>query len=75
MKIATALGTTVEYLVTGKDKDGLSHEEQGLINNFRLLDIRDREDVIDNVHSKLERKIEREKRNTEDFSVLSGVSA
>jgi transcriptional regulator with XRE-family HTH domain len=50
VKIARALGVTVEYLVTGEDnaldKSNFGHEIRSLIQNFRLLNENDRKMII-----------------------------
>lgn len=38
VKIASSLGTTVEFLVTGKSSAGLSDEQQNVILKFSYLD-------------------------------------
>jgi len=37
LKIAQAMGSTVEYLITGKDTDGFSQEERNLLFDYRSL--------------------------------------
>jgi len=54
-KAAVFLGVSVDWLLTGKDPDGLSQEEQNLLADFRLLDARDQEDVRGIIKGKIER--------------------
>jgi hypothetical protein len=54
-RIAQSLNTTVEYLVTGNDPQGLAPDERDLLDNFRRLDDRDRQDVVGIIAVKLER--------------------
>jgi hypothetical protein len=54
-RIAQSLGTTVEYLVTGHDPQGLAPDERELVGNYRRLDDRDRQDVVGIIAVKLER--------------------
>jgi transcriptional regulator with XRE-family HTH domain len=35
--IAEFLGTSVEYLLTGKDKEGFSHNERALVHDYKAL--------------------------------------
>ncbi|MCR5623093.1 MAG: helix-turn-helix domain-containing protein [Treponema sp.] len=53
--IAQELGVSVEWLLTGRERDGLSAEERRLLDGWRQLDGRDREDVLGIVEMKLER--------------------
>ncbi len=55
--IAQELGVSVEWLLTGKDREGLSEEERKLLDEWRLLDARDRDDVIGIVEGKLARSM------------------
>ena len=55
VKIARALNKTVEWLVTGEDKSGITQDEQNLLDVFRQLDSRDQEDIIGNIQGKIER--------------------
>jgi transcriptional regulator with XRE-family HTH domain len=52
--IAVALGTTVEYLVTGKDTSGHSQNEQRLITGFRQLSPGNQKDILGNIDKKIE---------------------
>jgi transcriptional regulator with XRE-family HTH domain len=54
-RCAQTLGTTVECLVTGNDPQGLAPDERNLLDNFRRLDDRDRQDVVGIIAVKLER--------------------
>ena len=45
VKIAEFLGTTVEYLITGKDIGGLSQEERDLIAKYKSLSGENRRSV------------------------------
>ncbi|MGP1458941.1 MAG: helix-turn-helix domain-containing protein [Treponema sp.] len=38
LKIANCVGVSVQWLLTGKELDGLSQEEHDLIENYRVLD-------------------------------------
>lgn len=53
--IAQELGVSVEWLLTGKEREGLTDEERRLLDGWRQLDDRDREDVLGVVGMKLER--------------------
>ena len=53
--IARTLGTTVEHLLTGQDPQGLAPDERELVNSWRRLDARDREDVVGLIALKLSR--------------------
>lgn len=53
--IAQELGVSVEWLLTGKEREGLTDEERRLLDGWRQLDDRDREDVQGVVRMKLER--------------------
>lgn len=46
IKIASSLGTTVEFLVTGKSSAGLSDEQQNVILKFSYLDESNKNVVI-----------------------------
>jgi len=45
IKIAKKLGTTVEYLITGKEADGFSHEERELVAKYKNLSGDDKRNV------------------------------
>ena len=53
--IARELGVSVEWLLTGREREGLSPEERRLVDMWRQLDGRDQEDVLGIVEMKLER--------------------
>jgi hypothetical protein len=53
--IARVLDTTVEYLLTGQDPQGLAPDERELVDSYRRLDDRDRQDVVAIIAVKLER--------------------
>jgi len=53
--IAQELGVSVEWLLTGKEREGLTEEERRLLDGWRQLDDRDRQDVLGIVEMKLER--------------------
>jgi len=55
VKIAEILGVSVEYLITGKNAEGITREEGELLAAFRLLDSRDQEDVLGIIQGKIER--------------------
>jgi len=55
VKIARVLNKTVEWLVTGEDATGITQSEQSLLDVFRLLDLRDQEDIIGTIQGKIER--------------------
>jgi hypothetical protein len=44
--IARVLDTTVEYLLTGQDPQGLAPEERDLLTSYRRLNDRDRQEVV-----------------------------
>jgi transcriptional regulator with XRE-family HTH domain len=46
IKIAKMLGTTAEYLVTGKLPEGITEEDQKLIVKFHRLDPSDKKEVM-----------------------------
>jgi transcriptional regulator with XRE-family HTH domain len=54
-KVATFLNVSLVWLLTGKDEAGLAPDEHDLLDNFRLLDDRDRQDVVGIIAVKLER--------------------
>jgi hypothetical protein len=60
-RCAQTLGTTVECLITGKDPQGLAHDERELVNNYRRLDDGDRREVLGIIALKLERYPQGEK--------------
>lgn len=43
--IANYLGVSTDWLITGKEADGLSEEEADLVRKYRTLDARDRNAV------------------------------
>ncbi|MDR1325603.1 MAG: helix-turn-helix domain-containing protein [Treponema sp.] len=53
--IACVLDTTVEYLLTGQDPQGLAPDERDVLNSYRRLDDRDRQDVVGIITLKLSR--------------------
>lgn len=53
--IAQELGVSVEWLLTGREREGLTEEERRLVDEWRQLDARDRQDVLGIVEMKLER--------------------
>lgn len=53
--IARELGVSVEWLLTGREREGLTEEERRLVDMWRQLDGRDRQDVLGIVEMKLER--------------------
>ena len=55
LNIANYFGVSVEWLLTGRERDGLSAEERRLVDMWRELDARDRQDVLGIVEMKLER--------------------
>ena len=55
LNIANYFGVSVEWLLTGRERDGLTEEERRLLDGWRQLDGRDREDVLGVVEMKLER--------------------
>ncbi|MDR1904387.1 MAG: hypothetical protein LBQ88_19150 [Treponema sp.] len=52
--LANFLGTSIDFLLTGKDKSSITSEEQTLLIGFRQLDTRDREDLLGNLQMKLD---------------------
>jgi len=54
IKMAEFLSVSVEWLVTGEDKSGLSQDERMLIDVFRLLDTRDQAEIMGIAELKLE---------------------
>jgi transcriptional regulator with XRE-family HTH domain len=55
VKIARALGVTVEYLVTGTNPDGTPPEVLSIARKIAVLDHADQEDVVVLVENKLKR--------------------
>ena len=55
LDIANYFGVSVEWLLTGRERDGLTEEERRLLDEWRQLDERDRADVLGIVEMKLER--------------------
>lgn len=58
VKIANALGITVEYLVTGQDnskESPVSPESRKLLSLYSILDERDKQTVMDMIESMAER--------------------
>ncbi|MDR1398624.1 MAG: helix-turn-helix transcriptional regulator [Treponema sp.] len=53
--IARVLDTTVEHLLTGQDPHGLAPDERELVDSYRRLDDRDRQEVFGIIMLKLER--------------------
>ena len=53
--IARVLGTTIEHLLTGQDPQGLTPDERELVDSYRRLDDRDRQDILGNIALKLGR--------------------
>jgi transcriptional regulator with XRE-family HTH domain len=53
--IADYLGVSIRWLLTGEDEAGLALDERELVDNYRRLDDRDRQDVTDNIATKLKR--------------------
>jgi len=47
--------SSLDFVVFGKNNMAISAEEENLLTNFRLLDSRDKEDIIDNINGKIER--------------------
>ncbi|MDR1324897.1 MAG: helix-turn-helix domain containing protein [Treponema sp.] len=54
-KCARVLDTTVEYLLTGQDPQGLAPDERNVLNSYRRLDDRDRQEVVGIIAVKLSR--------------------
>jgi transcriptional regulator with XRE-family HTH domain len=54
-KCARVLDTTVKYLLTGQDPQGLAPDERELVDSYRRLDDRDRAEVVGIIALKLER--------------------
>ena len=59
IEIAEYLGVSVEWLITGHEKPGLTAEERHLVDRFRLLDSRDRDDILGIIDGKIERSTSR----------------
>lgn len=55
LDIANYFGVSVEWLLTGREREGLTDEERRLLDEWRQLDERDRADVLGIVEMKLER--------------------
>lgn len=55
LDIANYFGVSVEWLLTGREREGLTEEERRLVDMWRQLDGRDRQDVLGIVEMKLER--------------------
>lgn len=64
IRIATYLGISVEWLITGHDPEGLTEEDRNLLNMYHLLDGRDREDVLGIMEGKLSRSMSRQGEGT-----------
>jgi SOS-response transcriptional repressor LexA len=56
IKLAQFLGVSVEYLITGKDKAGLTPEQRNLLRNYDKLDKRDKETVLDLIETMLKKQ-------------------
>jgi SOS-response transcriptional repressor LexA len=54
--IAKFLDVSVEYLITGEDKAGLTPEQRDLLRNYDQLDTRDRQTVLDLIDTMLKRQ-------------------
>ena len=67
VEIAKTLGTTVEYLVTGKEIDGFSQEIISIAQKIAGLDHRDRQDILDFIDIKLKK----EKKGRKPMEALS----
>ncbi|MDR1325366.1 MAG: helix-turn-helix domain containing protein [Treponema sp.] len=55
LKIADYLGVSMRWLLTGEDESGLAPDERGLLDSYRRLDDRDRQDVVGIIAVKLSR--------------------
>ena len=64
LAIADYLGVSVEWLLTGREREGLTEEERRLVDGWRQLDARDRDDVLGIVEGKLERSMPRSRAET-----------
>lgn len=60
--IAEYLNVSLEWLLTGKESEGFecSKEEKELLSSLRLLDERDRQEILDLIEIKLNRTISRQ---------------
>jgi transcriptional regulator with XRE-family HTH domain len=56
IKIADYFNVSVKWLITGVDEIGLTNGERALINGFRNLDERDKEDILGNIEQKIENR-------------------
>lgn len=54
LKVANRLGVSLDYLVTG-NSEGISHDEELLIDLYRKLPIYDQRDSLDIIKMKVER--------------------
>ncbi|MDR3343632.1 MAG: helix-turn-helix transcriptional regulator [Treponema sp.] len=59
-KVATFLRVSLVWLLTGADDAGLAPDERDLLDGYRRLDDRDRQDVVGIIAVKLERYPQRE---------------
>ena len=57
--IAKLLETSAEYLVTGDHPEGMSNEEQRMMNAYRKLNQKDQENISLAINAWLEKKIYR----------------
>jgi transcriptional regulator with XRE-family HTH domain len=53
IRLAKALNTSVEYLITGVDDSGFSHEEKELIALYRRLDQHDKGEINEIINLKI----------------------
>jgi SOS-response transcriptional repressor LexA len=73
IKLAQFFDVSVEYLITGKDKVGLTPEQQNLLRNYNKLDKRDKETVLDLIETML-KKQNKEEIMYPDISPVSAVA-
>jgi transcriptional regulator with XRE-family HTH domain len=59
--IADYLGVSMRWLLTGEDDMGLATDERNLLDSYRRLDDRDRQDVVGIIAVKLDRYEQTEK--------------
>jgi hypothetical protein len=55
MRAADYLGVSLLWLLTGEDETGLAPNERDVLNRYRRLDDRDRQEVADIITLKLSR--------------------
>lgn len=70
VKIAEYKNVSIEWLITGKDPEGIPKTDRELLNMYHLLDERDKEDVRGIIEGKLERSTSRQGEGTEKSGLV-----